>query len=402
MRTEPGDRTMSKSPKSFLEYLAGFFASLQLTIVCLALGMVVIFVGTWQQQYMSIDQALHTYFRTFVIWWSPPNASWRIPVMPGGFTIGGVLLINLFAAHIYRFKWSWKKCGIWLVHAGIILLLLGELFTAAFSRESAMRLGEGQTKNYSEAYRESELAIIDHSAGENDRVLAIAEPGLDPGRVFQHPSMPFRIEVVEFFPNSRIFRRGPNTGALVAPLATTGLGTSLTAERAPRTTAEDERDISVTWVELIAPEGSLGRWMLSNVFQEQQTFTYGGRSYSLELRLRRHYKPFTITLLDFTHDRYPGTEIPRNFSSQVRLADPARNEDREVLIYMNNPLRYAGLTFYQSGYDGETTTILQVVRNPSRHLPYISCILVGLGLMVQFGMHLSAFFTRRSNATRTS
>jgi hypothetical protein len=266
-----------------------------------------------------------------------------------------------------------------------------------------MRLSEGETKSYSEAYRETELAIIDHSsAGEMDRVLAVAEGGLKAGKVIQHPGVPFRIDVKDFFPNSRIFRRGPNTGTLPAPLATSGVGADLTAQEAPRTPKTDERDISIAWVELVAPDGSLGTWMASNVFQEPQNFSYGGKTYSIELRQRRFYKPYAVTLIDFTHDRYPGTEIPRNFSSKVRLVDPERGEDRELLIYMNHPLRHAGLTFYQSGYEGETTTILQVVKNPSRHIPYISCVLVALGLIVQFGIHLFGFFRRRSALSHAS
>ncbi len=54
-------------------------------------------------------------------------------------------------------------------------------------------------------------------------------------------------------------------------------------------------------------------------------------------------KAFALTLLDFTHDRYAGTDIPKNFSSRVRLVDPERGENREVLISMNDPLRYRGL-----------------------------------------------------------
>ncbi len=380
----------------------GFITSLQLTLICLSVGLVLVFVGTIAQVRLGIDQAVALYFRSFVVWWSPGDAGWRIPIMPGGFTVGSVLLVNLVAAHVYRFKWTWKKSGIWLVHVGIILLLLGELFTALLSRESAMRLTEGDTKSWSEAYRGTELAIIDHSGGAEDRVLAVAEHGLVTGNRIQHPAMPFRIEVKGFFPNSRIYRRGEATAGFPAPLATVGIGTGLTAQEAPRTTAPNERDISVAWVELVGTDGPLGTWMVSNVLQEAQPFTHAGRSYTIELRMRRHYKPFAVTLLDFTHDRYPGTEIPKNFSSRVRLVDPELGEDRELLIYMNNPLRHRGLTFYQSGYEGETTTILQVVKNPSRHLPYVSCLLVGLGLIVQFSIHLSAFFRRRAAVAATT
>ena len=43
----------------------------------------------------------------------------------------------------------------------------------------------------------------------------------------------------------------------------------------------------------------------------------------------------------------------------------------------------------------DTTTILQVVSNPGRHLPYISCILIFLGLSVQFGIGLLSFTQKR-------
>jgi hypothetical protein len=63
---------------------------------------------------------------------------------------------------------------------------------------------------------------------------------------------------------------------------------------------------------------------------------------------------------------------------------------------MNHPLRYQGMTFYQSGFDNnDTTTILQVVQNPSWLIPYISCGLIAFGMVIQFGMHLTSFVRRR-------
>jgi hypothetical protein len=114
------------------------------------------------------------------------------------------------------------------------------------------------------------------------------------------------------------------------------------------------------------------------------------------LRPKRYYKPFSVQLVQFSHDRYPGTEIPKNFSSRVRISDPTAGSGRETLIFMNNPLRYRGLTFYQAGFDNnDTTSILQVVKNPSWLLPYISCGVIIFGLLVQFSMHLIGFVRRR-------
>ena len=72
---------------------------------------------------------------------------------------------------------------------------------------------------------------------------------------------------------------------------------------------------------------------------------------------------------------------------------------RSVLIYMNKPLRYAGETFYQASFDRDDHgTVLQVVLNPSWLTPYFSCILVGLGLIVQFCISLFGFAFKRRTA----
>jgi hypothetical protein len=66
---------------------------------------------------------------------------------------------------------------------------------------------------------------------------------------------------------------------------------------------------------------------------------------------------------------------------------------------MNNPLRYAGETYYQGGFEpGDTVSILQVVKNPARLTPYLACTLVGVGLLIQFLMHLVGFGKRAARS----
>ena len=58
-----------------------------------------------------------------------------------------------------------------------------------------------------------------------------------------------------------------------------------------------------------------------------------------------------------------------------------KGTDQQALIYMNHPLRYDGLTFYQASFmPDETATILQVVRNPGWLLPYLSVLMMGVGM----------------------
>ena len=163
-----------------------------------------------------------------------------------------------------------------------------------------------------------------------------------------------------------------------------------------QTYKENERNMPTAAVSVWQGGRHIGSWTLQLKLPRPVSFQASGKNYQIVLRPKRFYKPFAIQLVQFSHDRYAGTDIAKNFSSQFRLLDASNHEDRETLIYMNHPLRYQGMTFYQSGFDNnDATTILQVVQNPSWLIPYISCTLIALGMVIQFGMHLTSFVRRR-------
>ena len=371
-------------------------SSLRLTVICLGLGMLLVFLGTLAQVHLGIHAVQARYFQSLLIYWSPPGTGWKIPVLPGGYLLGTVLLVNLIAAHAVRFQLTRKKLGIILLHFGVILLLIGQLLTGLFARETQMRIDEGQTLGYSEAPREVELAVIDVTDPNFDQVVAIPEKILARGGTIQAPTLPFTLNVRQFMGNAHLAMRSQEPQAPPSQ-ATTGPGKNIVVAEIPRTVKDDERDLSAAFVEVDGVQGPLGTWLISNAIPDPQGFTLNGHTYELAMRQRRFYKQFALTLLDFAHDRYAGTDIPKNFSSRVRLIDFERNENREVVISMNDPLRYRGFTFYQSGFDNnDKTTILQVVKNPAMLLPYIACGLVALGLVVQFSMHLFGFVRKRT------
>jgi hypothetical protein len=209
--------------------------------------------------------------------------------------------------------------------------------------------------------------------------------------------LPFTIRVKEYFGNSRVEDRAADAAQPAA--ATQGIGPRATVQGLPHVTSMDTRDVPSAVVEVETPQGSLGTWLVSEYVDQPQAFNCNNRTYQLALRQRRLYKPYSIQLLKFQHDVYPGTDIPKNFSSRILLQRPQSGEKREVLIYMNNPLRYSGETYYQSGFDPDNKgTILQVVHNPSWLTPYLSCVLVGIGLLVQFATHLFGFTFKRRTA----
>ena len=381
-------------------------ASLYLTIALIILSMVLIYAGTWAQIDMGIWAVQEKYFHSFFTWVPlqvffprPAPGQGGIPggfPMLGGYAVGLLMLINLVAAHTVRFSFTAKRFGIILIHLGLILLLAGEGITSALAIESQMTIEEGSSANYSQDIREAELAIIDASAKETDRVAVIPAWRLEQKGTIEDSRLPLRVQIDEYYPNSMLL--GPRqAGAAADARATAGAGMGITARSLPPTAGTDSRiDLPSAYVSLFAGEQALGRYLVSALMDEPQEVKAGDKTWLVQLRFKRYYKPYTIHLFEFSHDRYTGTDVPKNFSSEIRLVDPSHNEDRRVLIKMNDPLRYRGETFYQSGFKpGDTATILQIVENPAWLLPYVACVVGGLGMCIHFGMHLSGFLRKK-------
>src|SRR5688500_14618564 len=110
-----------------------FFVSLKLTIVLLMFSMVLVFVATLDQVNLGIWAVQEKYFRSCIVY--TQVGRFALPVFPGGYLIGGLLLANLIASHVFRFAFSWRKAGIVLTHLGLIVLLIGELLSGLWQED---------------------------------------------------------------------------------------------------------------------------------------------------------------------------------------------------------------------------------------------------------------------------
>ena len=487
------------------------FTSLRLTVVCLAFGIVLVFLGTIAQVNEGLWQAQERWFKSYFIWVG------HVPVMPGGYLVGIVLVLNLLAAHIKRFQFTKKKIGINLTHTGIILLLVGQLATDLLSHERLISFSEGETRAFTEDHRDNELVFIAPSANGEDEVVSIPEAMLAAGKEIAHEKLPFAVRVKAYHPNSEVISiqsavaagqqlnaalatvqaqyasadglamqaeraqesegrlavwrealdvvgeknardivaaaksiaaqperaarlltelktrfqqqmlRGfkmsgmnpsqsptgedkarrfvaerleknlPLTADAFTPASSTGMGARIFFQPLPATQEMDKRNLPAAVIELMQGGKSLGTWLVSPWLNDED-LNLAGAPWRTAFRLERNYLPFSVKLLKTTHEVYAGTTVPKNYQSRVRLENPTTGENREVDIYMNNPLRYAGLTFYQSQMDRFTMpgfSGLQVVKNPSWLAPYLGCALVALGMVWQFMYHLIGFITKR-------
>src|SRR5476651_1784720 len=198
-RSSPSKKTLSLSSSSrqsmpmLLKRLIKIFISLRLTVILLAFAILLVFIGTLAQVDEGLYNAQARYFRQWLIFGL--NAfGHRIPLLlPGGYLIGTLLVLNLVAAHIYRFQLSAKKIGIQLTHSGVILLLVGQLATDMLARESQIHFVEGQTKPYAESSRSNELAFTTDSGAGGAEVVAIPGQLLAKGGEIQNGNLPFTI-----------------------------------------------------------------------------------------------------------------------------------------------------------------------------------------------------------------
>ena len=118
------------------------------------------------------------------------------------------------------------------------------------------------------------------------------------------------------------------------------------------------------------------------------TFTLSYGSKIIEL-------PFRIHLNDFILDRYPGSNSPSSYKSEVVLIDQEMKIEEERAIFMNNILEHRGYRFYQSSYEpDESGTVLSVNHDLlGTIVTYVGYIMLTLGMVLAIFSRKSRFAT---------
>ena len=317
-----------------------------------------------------------------------------------GLVAGSVML----AGCVMVFK---RRAGVVLLHLGVLLMMYNELLVGVSAIEGQMSIREGDTVNYEHDIRAIELAVVDTSPKDHNQVTVVplTEEGvptqfLDPdenAEAIQHPKLPFSIEIEKYFKNSMPPRNRRNPATRFD-----GAGRFVEITRARAGTGTDTGgEVDVSTVEAVLRNDKnkkIGRYVFSQHLKPQ-SIQIDDKTYEVALRFKRTYVPYSLHLTDVRFDKYIGTQTASNYSSDVRLVAFDGSVDRKVHIWMNNPLRYDGKTFYQSsvnqGEDGVEQTGLQVVTNTGWMIPYVACMVVGIGMFYQFTLALLRFQARR-------
>lgn len=432
-------------------WLYKLFISLKLAVLVLSTLAVLTAIGTFVEARYDQEWANKLIY----------HSHWMFIVMT-------LLALNLTMVLIDRWPWKKRHSPFILAHIGILIVLLGSIFTKYFGIDGSLRFAEGETANKL-SVSEMEIKVYSSYDGENFRLLyespvdmffkkpstknpyvislgkeefvvddyipfavgresfqAISEGGspalrfhlsgsqadvvewlqlekgerikkeafgpafitltreadykaqdgrelvllvqgdklfyslgggrekpLNPGDVFSTSWMDFQFRLIEFFPLARkefLFeaRERPSDVTL----------------KALRVSYEGEK----TW---------LGQNSYVRFFKEDQV-------YALAYLNKTYPFGFNLELVDFRIKKYQGSEKAKSYESLVRV------QDKEILISMNEPLKYNGWTFYQSSFEPSETggepvvSILSVNKDPGRLLKYAGSLLIVLGVILLF------------------
>ncbi|MBK1790685.1 cytochrome c biogenesis protein ResB [Persicirhabdus sediminis] len=422
--------TQTKSP---LWRALAPLASIRLTVGLLVAAMVLVYFATIAQADQGIWEIQRRFFRSFWCYYDfkstpvyhsaddttePAKVLFRL-FLPGGYLIGGLLLINLLLAPIFHYQLKWKKLGIWAIHIGVLLLLVSELFTGIFSQEGKMNIPEGGQSNYAEKVTPMHTEICLKQLPANDTsVNSMSSAASATGRpngefaVLQNdflvdepvvdPSSQLSIKVLTFFPNALIIPRHTEETGYYHPPCNRGSGLHIAFQPQPYNHLENNNPpnhpAALIEVRDSRSNESIGKFFCTTSIHAPDRFEYNGHNYEISLRPERIHLPFAVQLDDFTFTRYPGTQTPKDYRSEVTLIEPDGASSRQLSIWMNHPLRKDGFTLFQHSFGSqEDSTVLNVVKNPSWPLPYIAFALVTFGLIFQFSFSLTRFLKPASS-----
>lgn len=321
-----------------------------------------------------------------------------------------------------------KRGGIVVLHLGVLMLMLSELQVAMTAHEDRISMSEdesGRTAAYAFDIRSVELAIVKHAQPEYDRkkgddlhagedekdeVWVIPQDTLlgahENDALISRESLPFHLKVPRYLVNCVLeSRAGPPSDGKDEIDATAGLGKHARAVAINQKDGmQSEVDSGAIYLDIIDPKSGkktathlVANKMSGYLLPRGEEVKFGDSTYHLYLRFRRTYFPWSISLKETRRVDYLGTTVPKDFRSTFVITEESGKE-HTFTTKMNNPVRYNGLTFFQSDHglqNGVEFTSLQVVRNSGWMLPYIGCMVVAFGMFAQFGQTLIRFLGRQ-------
>ncbi len=390
----PETATVTVKHESIGQRVVNLLASFGLTITILLFLMVLTFFGTIEQTDTNLHDIRTKFFDSFFF------TTDTIPFLPlpGGALLLTLLAVNLFVGGLLRLRRTPSRVGIFIIHIGIAWLLLSGLVEFVFGVKGYVQIFEGESASRFLSHNEWQVTIAHQTADGKERAFVIPPEKLpEPGSTtkFTAEGLPFAVELRGYLRNCRVNAAGHGTGM-----------DGYTFKRLDDAEEPQNNRPGVT-AKLIEPGGVTREAMLHSMAEPYVT-RMAGQRWALTIERQSWELPFTLKLRKFHKEEHPRTNVPSRFASDVTRTED--NVDHDIHISMNEPMRYAGYTFYQSGWGPQNVprgtpikryfSVFSVGKNPADRGPLYACIVIACGLVYHFirklRLHLRSENRRRA------
>ena len=287
------------------------------------------------------------------------TTSAKIVVYDATWYEGVMLLLTLSLVGImYKYK-MWKKFGAFIVHLAFVAILVGAALTRYFGYEGVIHIREGLSEN--EMLTVKSYFTIKTEKEFLEYPLALGQIG---NNYFSYETM---VEGKVLHINYKSYHAG----------AKGELNTLI---------VEARYDNKLKTVKIEGGAGWIEPPVVVRFDDVEIELAWGSKVIAL---------PFSFKLLDFELQRYPGSQSPSSYASELEVID--NSTTFPYRIFMNHPLTYKGYKFFQSSYDlDEKGTILEVNKDPGKWPTYFGYFLLCVGFVGNFFTKGSRFVKLRA------
>ncbi len=385
------------------DLLSGFGLA---TILLLLLGLL-----TWFATLEQVENGLYLTLRKYFDWRSfyliPELKGKMVPlVLPGGYWVGVLLLVNLTLGGVIRIRKGWKHAGNLISHLGIIFMLVAGGVAHHFSERGNIAIHEGETRDAAESFTEYAVEVAEIKDKEPAEIHVIRGQHIDDlgnggSRIFRLPKLPFDLEIADYYSNAvpvSIHERAPAAGTSYPDPPPDGY---YLLKQPDDPVAE--RNTAACYARVLHRDGAKSPpFILAGACFHPFTLKVDDRVFTFDMRKRIWPMPFAIRLDEFTAEFHPGTMKPKRFVSKITRIEDDR--EAKVTIQMNEPMRYEGLTYFQASYgtppagSGQKMySVFEIVRNPADHWPEYSLYVVTFGMLVTFLTRLGTYIAHSTS-----
>jgi cytochrome c-type biogenesis protein CcsB len=262
-----------------------------------------------------------------------------------------LLVVNLIGQVLAYKLYKKAKVTVFLFHVAFIVMIAGAGITRYFGYEGSIHIREGEEENkcFSTA-KYIGYSIKDEKANllaeESKRYTLTSTTADNYKSSFTIGGEKYELELTQIIPNAGISE------------STEGAGTAISVNPAERETGQNAFLFNLTGGDKPL---TATLWDKENQNRATVSLNINGKDIELFYGSRVNILPYSIRLNKFILERYPGSNSPSGYKSDVVLIDKAGKTEKPFLIFMNNILKYKGYRFYQSSFDqDEKGTVLSV------------------------------------------